>query len=236
MRLLLPQNCLLCGADAGDAVLCTPCLADLPLHDSPACPICAQPTATHSVLPYPAAPEHNPGEVCGACLRHPPAFTRSVSAYTYRFPLDKLIPALKYHHQFAVVDVLTAPLVARVASASLPDALIAMPLHPLRLRERGFNQSLLLARRLAARLQIPLLEPTCQRIRDTAPQTGLPVKQRQANLRNAFVCTDAVANKRIAIVDDVMTTGSSLDSLARALLRAGAADVQCWVSARAVVP
>ncbi|MHB1676152.1 MAG: ComF family protein [Sulfuriferula sp.] len=236
MRSLVPQNCLLCNAEAGNAALCTSCLADLPLHVEPVCPICAHPTAVHFSLSHPSSPDQNHGEICGACLRQPPAFTRSVAAYAYLFPLDKLITALKYHHQFAVIDTLTAPLIARLSTAALPDALIAMPLHPQRLRERGFNQSLLLARRIARQLQLPLLETACVRLRDTAPQTTLPVKQRRSNLRNAFACTKKVAGKRIGIIDDVMTSGSSLDYLTQALLKAGATEVECWVSARALLP
>ena len=221
MRSLLPQNCLLCNAEAGLAALCPACLADLPLHTAPACPVCAQPIAG--------------GEICGACLRHPPAFKRSLVGYTYAFPLDQLIHALKYQHQFAVIDTLTAPLISAIPNDRLPDAVIAMPLHPQRLRERGYNQSLLLARNITRRLQLPLLTSACLRTRNTPAQTSLPIKQRQQNLHNAFACRTTVTKQRIAIVDDVMTSGSSLDSLARALLNAGAAEVQCWVVARAVL-
>ncbi len=175
------------------------------------------------------------GEICGACLKHLPKFARSVAAYAYRFPMDKLIGAFKYHQQFALIDILTEPLIARVSTGILPDALVAMPLHPQRLRERGFNQSLLLARRIARQLQLPLLDTACRRVRDTAPQTTLSVQQRRTNLRSAFVCTGQFTGKRIAIIDDVMTSGSSLNSLAQALLQAGATEVECWVTARAVL-
>lgn len=216
---LLPQNCLLCTAEAGRASLCPPCLADLPLHTLPTCPVCAYPTPL--------------AEVCGNCLRHPPAYSRSIAAYIYRFPLDQLVQSLKYHHQFAVIDVLTAPLLARITE--LPDAIIAMPLHHKRLMERGFNQSQLLASHIAKQLQLPLLDHACQRIRDTTPQAALPIKERHKNIRNAFSCDGSVAGKRIAIVDDVMTSGSTLDSLAKVMLAAGATEVQCWVVARAVL-
>lgn len=234
-RIFFPQNCLLCGAAAGPRALCDACLADLPLHSEPACPICAHPAAGDAPaitkLPAQAA-----GETCGVCLKHPPRFKRSIAAYAYRFPLDKLIGALKYRQQFALIDILTAPLIARASAGVLPDALIAMPLHPQRLRERGFNQSLLLGRHIARQLQVPLLETACLRVRDTAPQTTLSVKQRRSNLHDAFACTETVTGKRIGIIDDVMTSGSSLDSVAHALLKAGATEVECWVSARAALP
>ena len=221
MRILMPQNCLLCNAEAGPAILCPDCLADLPIQAIPACPICAQPTTS--------------GESCGSCLRRPPAFKRTLVAYQYAFPLDQLVHALKYQHQFAVIDTLTAPLIAALRAVPLPDAVIAMPLHPLRLRERGFNQSLLLARYISHQLQLPLLTAACTRTRNTAAQTTLSIQQRQKNLRGAFACGAAVANRRIAIIDDVMTSGSSLESLAAALLNAGAGEVECWVVARAVL-
>lgn len=233
-RFFFPQNCLLCGVVAGAHALCDACLADLPLHGEPACPVCAHPAASGAATGT-ELPDSGAGEICGACLKHPPRFKHCLAAYTYRFPLDKLIGALKYRQQFALIDILTAPLIARASVGVLPDALVAMPLHPQRLRERGFNQSLLLARRIARRLQLPLLETACARLRDTAPQTTLPVTQRRSNLRDAFACTAIVAGKRIAIIDDVMTSGSSLDSLTHALLQAGATEVECWVSARAAL-
>ncbi|ARU32795.1 hypothetical protein CAP31_01690 [Sulfuriferula sp. AH1] len=222
-RNLLPQHCLLCTAEAGHAALCPSCIAELPLHPAPACPICAYPTLSD--------------EVCGACLAHRPAYHCSIAAYTYAFPLNQLVRALKYHHQFAVIDTLIAPLLARIdASAEpLPDAIIAMPLHRNRLKERGFNQSQQLARAIAGKLQLPMLDHACQRSRDTPPQAALPLKERQRNIRNAFTCDSSVTGKRIAIVDDVMTSGGTLDSLARAIMAAGAIEVQCWVVARAVL-
>ena len=234
-RIFWPQYCLLCNAAAGEQAVCPACLAELPLHDAPACPICAHPSAHALDRAHPATSDRVYTDICGDCLKHPPRFLRSLAAYTYRFPLDKLIGALKYHQQFAVIDILTAPLIA-LAAGPLPDALVAMPLHPHRLRERGFNQSLLLARRIARQLRLPLLQTACRRVRDTPPQTTLPVKQRRSNLGNAFTCADSVAGKRIGIVDDVMTSGSSLDSLAQALLQAGALEVECWVAARATLP
>lgn len=193
------------------------------MHSAPACPICAYPTLA--------------GEVCGDCLAQRPAYQRSFAAYIYAFPLNQLVQALKYHHQFAVIDTLIAPLLARISASTepLPDAIIAMPLHRNRLKERGFNQSQQLARAIAGKLQLPLLNHACQRSRDTPPQAALPLKERHRNIRNAFTCDSSVAGKRIAVIDDVMTSGSTLDSLARAIMAAGAIEVQCWVVARAVL-
>lgn len=219
---LFPQNCYLCGAKAGRHPVCAGCSADLERHTTAACPICAHPTAL--------------GEICGQCLRHPPAYQHTLAAYRYEFPTDKLIHALKYQHQFALVDTLIAPLLELASNTARPDALLAMPLHPHRLRERGYNQSQLLAAAISHRLNIPLLPLAASRNRNTRPQTGLPLSERHANIKNAFTAdTQQVMGKHIAIVDDVMTSGSTLNSLAHSLKRAGASEVSCWVVARAVL-
>jgi ComF family protein len=107
-----------------------------------------------------------------------------------------------------------------------------MPLHPLRLRERGFNQSHLLAQHLAKNLNIALLTDVCQRTRNTPPQSSLPWQERGKNMRGAFTCSADLTGKHIAIVDDVMTTGISIEELARSLRQAGAVQISAWVLAR----
>lgn len=217
-RLVLPHDCLLCGAPSGGDPLCPACRADLPWHRTPQCPRCA--------LPTPA------GETCGHCLRHPPAFDRTLAAFAYEFPLDALIQALKYGHQLAILAPLAAALSQRAQDRPRPDFLIAMPLHPLRLRERGFNQALELAKIVARKLDIPLLPHGAERIRATAPQVGLPWKERTGNLRGAFACSLDLHGKHVAILDDVMTTGTSLHELALTLRRQGAREISAWVVAR----
>jgi len=218
----VPHACLLCGAPAGAAPLCSGCLADLPWHRQPQCPQCALPTPG--------------GQLCGACLRHPPAFGRTHAALAYAFPLDRMIPRLKYHGQLAVAPVLAESLAQVVEHAPRPDRLIAMPLHAQRLRERGFNHASEIARVVARRLGLPLDADSCRRIRDTPPQMGLKHDQRRRNLRGAFACSSEVRGQRIALVDDVMTTGTSLDELAKTLRQAGAESVETWVVARTLPP
>lgn len=170
--------------------------------------------------------------MCGQCLKQPPAFDHTVAAFSYDFPLDKLVQALKYREHLILVNFLADALARRISSR--PDCMVAMPLHPARLRERGFNQSLLLARRILRQLEIPLLEHACERVRDTPPQTGLPWKEREKNMRQAFACkadTD-LRGRHVAIVDDVMTTGASIGELAHAMKQAGAREVSAWVVAR----
>ncbi|MBI5007018.1 MAG: ComF family protein [Nitrosomonadales bacterium] len=217
-RLLPAQPCLLCGAESHAGLCCEACAADLPHLLGLHCPVCALPTPN--------------GSVCGECLRQQPPFDHTVAAFSYDFPLDKLIQALKFREQLILVDFLADALAQRITIQ--PNYIVALPLHPDRLRERGFNQSLLLARRISDRLHIPLLADICSRVRNTPPQSTLPWKERDKNMRQAFTCKDSaeVRGKHIAIVDDVMTTGASTGELARALKQAGAREISVWVVAR----
>ena len=172
------------------------------------------------------------GELCGHCLSDPPVFTHSTALFGYAFPLDKLILAMKFGKQLALADAFAEKLAQRIYTNNLPDCIIPMPLHPTRLRERGFNQSLLLAKKVARQLNLPCLPRACSRVRDTPAQSSLKWKERDKNLRNAFSCIIDLTGKRVALVDDVMTTGASLDALALAVKNSGAADIQTWVVAR----
>ncbi|MCL5060294.1 MAG: ComF family protein [Candidatus Thermoplasmatota archaeon] len=218
---MLPPACLLCSAGSTRA-LCAGCLAELPWHRQPQCPQCAIPTPD--------------GQRCGACLKHPPAFDRTHAALAYAFPLDRMIPRLKYHGQLAIAPVLGECLAEAVSAAPRPDRLMAMPLHPARIRERGFNHATEIARTVAKRLALPLDTRSARRIRDTPPQMGLKHQARRRNVRGAFVCSDDVRGQCVALIDDVMTTGTSLDELAATLKQAGAREVTCWVVARTLPP
>jgi ComF family protein len=212
----------LCGARAGTQPLCDGCHADLPWLRQPGCPRCA--------LPTPA------GQVCGACLKQPPAFDRSCAALAYAFPLDRLIPRLKYQGELAIVPALAACLSEAVAAQPRPDCLVPMPLHAVRLRERGFNHATEIARETARRLGLALDSAGCRRTRDTPPQQGLRHDARRRNVRGAFSCSATFQGRHVALIDDVMTTGTSLDELAATLKRAGAREVSCWVVARTLPP
>jgi ComF family protein len=167
-------------------------------------------------------------------LQHPPAYTQAIAAFRYESPLDSLIKALKFDERLILANFLADALAARITAR--PDHLLALPLHPARLRERGFNQSQLLAARLADALQLPLLSGAASRVRDTPPQSTLPWRARARNMRKAFALSPDldVRDRHIAIVDDVMTSGASIDALARLLLDAGASKVSAWVVARTV--
>lgn len=217
-RISPAQPCSLCGSMNWDGLWCNACERDMPRLGAASCPICA--------LPSPAA------QVCGHCLRKPPAFDRTLAPYRYAFPVDQLIQAMKFREQLALADAFALHFAQHCTPATLPDLLIPMPLHPAKLRSRGFNQSLLFASGLSRRLHIPLLQTACRRVRDTPPQSGLPWDQRRKNVRNAFECASEVQGKHVALVDDVLTTGASMNALAKAVRKQGAREIDVWVIAR----
>ena len=217
-RLLPAQPCMLCGAMSRDGLWCNACNNSLPYLDMPHCPVCA--------LPTPA------GEVCGHCLSDLPRFTSTTAVYGYSFPLDKLVHGMKYGEQLALAHAFALRLMQRIDRNSLPDCVIAMPLHPAKLRERGFNQSQLIASSLSRKLKLKLLTGACERVRDTPPQSSLKWKERRKNVRNAFRCNIDLTGKKVTLVDDVLTTGASMNALAEAVSAKGAADIAAWVIAR----
>lgn len=214
----LPQDCLLCAANSAD-LICEDCANDLPRLPDTRCPVCAIPTPN--------------GETCGRCLAKPPHFDVTHALYPYEFPLDKLVQSFKYGHRLALANYFGAQL-ASLAHGTGADRIIPLPLHGERLRTRGFNQALELARPVAKKLQRPLSASLCQRIRNTPAQADLPWKERRKNIRHAFQCTADVTGQTILLVDDVMTTGSSLDECARTLKLHGAKAVIALVVARAL--
>lgn len=213
---LLPQDCLLCGCPDADDLLCPACASDLTPLPAERCPVCA--------LPAPG------GTACGNCLRHPPHFDATYAATAYGFPLDGLVQAFKYGHQLA----LAAFFARRMGAAPPPraDVMMPLPLSMQRLRERGFNQAVELAKPLARLLRMPLDTVSPLRVTDTAAQAGLPWKQRRANVRRAFECRADLTGKSVIVIDDVMTTGATLDEFAATLKRQGAVRVTNWVLAR----
>ena len=217
-QFLPAQPCVLCGSMSHFGLWCEPCDAAMPYLDTNVCPVCALPTTS--------------GEICGHCLQTPPAYQHTQAAFGYQFPVDRLIQAMKYQEQLAVTGIFAEKLLSRVDKTHLPDYLIPMPLHPAKLKQRGFNQALLIARPLADALNIPLLTNACHRLRDTPSQTDLPWSERTKNVKDAFNCETDLTGKHVALIDDVMTTGASLNELARAVQKCGARDIRAWVVAR----
>ncbi len=216
---LLPGSCLLCAADSATDLLCPACAADLPQLPAALCPQCGDATTL--------------GERCGACLKDPPAFARTLALFRYEFPVDRLIQALKYGHQLPLAAWFGARL-GRLLVAADHDLVLPLPLHPSRLQARGFNQSLEIARPVARALGVAIDPTLLSRTRATPPQADLPLKERAGNVRGAFACGGNLAGKRVLLVDDVMTTGSTLREAARILKLDGAVQVTVAVAARAL--
>jgi len=174
--------------------------------------------------------------LCGACLKRAPGFDAATALLHYRAPADYLIQRLKFSGELAVAPLLADLLAEKIAvrASPLPDFLIPVPLHRVRLQERGFNQATELARRLGQRLDLPIEHRRCRRDRYTRSQSLTPTGLRLRNLRGAFSVTGELPrNAHVAIVDDVMTTGHTSNELARTLKQAGAEFVEVWVIARA---
>jgi ComF family protein len=220
---VLPPRCLLC-AGRGDSMrdLCTACIGDM-ARNRLCCPRCALPLQT-------------PAPLCGECLKREPPFTAASAPFVYGHPLDLLMGRLKFGHSLAAGRVLSELWIAalRESMPAKPLALVPVPLHPSRLRERGYNQALELARPLARALEIPLRPDLLRRLRATPAQLNLEAKTRRRNLRGAFGIVENVAlPAHVAVVDDVMTTGTTLRECAKTLLRGGVARVDVWALARA---
>ena len=226
-NLVFGGTCLLCRGAAdgarGEALLCAACERDLPrIGAEGLCPRCA--------LPAPG------GALCAACRPAPPHFDATLAALAYRFPADVLIQALKFRGALAISALLGRVLAQRVAGSERIDAVLPVPLSAARIRARGYNQSMEIARVVARATGLPLRPSLCERIRDTAAQIELPPAERVRNVRGAFRCPHPLEGLAVAVVDDVMTTGATLDELARTLKRAGASRVVNWVAARTFPP
>lgn len=229
---LYPARCLLCegrGLSAGSQLmdLCEHCRQQLPWNLS-ACARCA--------LPLPAGmPE---GAVCGICQKKSPAFDHSYSLFRYEQPVIWLVQQLKFNerlsHTRLLGELFADQLMQRdMPAENRPQCILPVPLHNKRLRERGFNQSIELVSPVARKTSLPVLLDHVERKRSTEAQTGLDAKQRRKNIRGAFECIKAIPYEHVAVFDDVVTTGSTVNELARVLKRAGVRRVDVWSIARA---
>lgn len=219
VRQLMPSSCLLCGSDSIDEVICDGCMEDLPRLPAQHCPQCAEPTTF--------------GERCGSCLATPPHFDDTTAVFKYEFPADRIIHSLKYGHKLAIAKWAAHQLAQRLQGRTF-DLIVPLPLHPHRLRQRGFNQSAEIARHLEKHLKIPVDRSTLRRHIATPPQAELPLKERHRNVRNAFECVGQLQGKKVLLIDDVMTSGATVSECARMLRMHGASQVSVGVLARAL--
>ena len=220
---LWPTVCVLCRARGQSGLdLCPGCEADLPWNGC-ACVRCAAPLYARV------------DERCGACLRRPPFMHSACAAFRYAYPIDRLVQGLKYRREASYARVLGALLARRLVAraAPPPQALIPMPLSPQRYRARGFNQSYELALPVALALRVPIRADLVVRERETQEQAGLGAAERRRNVRGAFALLRPLELQHVAIIDDVMTTGSTANEVAKVLRRGGATNVEAWCVARA---
>lgn len=243
LRRLYPPTCVLCGAAGleplGHALpvpgvagrgppvcdgldLCRACLAGLPryLHGCSRCGV-----------PLPA---ETPAGPCGQCQRRPPPYASCHAAFLYTEPLPTLVGGAKFRGRMNLIRLLgqCLALSLREHKVAMPDLIVPVPLHAKRLRQRGYNQALELARVLGRELGVPWDAHSCSRILHTKPQTALERKERRRNVRGAFRVRGPLGVERVAVLDDVVTTGSTVSELSRVLLQAGVEQVDVWAVAR----
>ena len=221
-------QCLFCLEPTSNQYsLCEHCESALPdnkLH----CLICSS--------PIPLTQADQPALICGQCQKNPPSYNTSLIPFLYTSPLKQSIAALKFHRNLSYVPLLAYIFIRALKSrqSKMPECILPVPLHPKRLQQRGFNQALELLSIISTQLGIPLDYSLCQRNKDTPFQSGLSAKQRKQNLRNAFIVSKPQLYKHIAIFDGVVTTGTTVNELARKLKASGAEIIEVWAIARTI--
>ena len=218
---LLPSHCLLCGARGQGALsLCAACEADMP-RNTMCCARCA-------------LPQESPARLCGRCIKREPPWDAVWVPFRYEWPLAQLESRFKFGGDLAAGRTLSMLWLATPRPEALPQAIVPVPLHRSRLRGRGYNQALELAKPLAKHFDIRLLHEALRRNRATGAQTELTAVQRRRNVRGAFETNfDGAVPEHVAVLDDVFTTGATLAECVRVLKRAGVQRVDVWALARA---
>jgi len=233
LSLILPARCHTCRQnlrDEDNPCFCRSCWETISLIDGPCCPRCGKPFASGAAL------SHSPGHLCGDCREKPPRFDRAVAAGWYEGVLAEAIHLFKYRGKTLLARPLGSLLVNAMDRLPRLDGLVPVPLHPSRLREREFNQALLMCDYLSAGSGLPVIQGL-ERTRGTPPQIGLAHSARRGNVRRAFFADrpERFEGRRIALVDDVFTTGATVNDCARALKQAGAEMVCVLTVARTPV-
>lgn len=220
IKIVFPSRCLVCGTYEmnDDAVVCGICRKALPILEGQFCRCCGRSFVSN--VPF----DH----LCGDCLQDPPSFTTARSLASYEEPLVTLLRKFKYNKDTSVL-----PLIKELSSLFIPflpqdvDIILPVPLHKQRLRSRGYNQSLLLARAMFPHHKPIIVPNVLKRVENSVSQAGLNKKERSVNLRNAFDVRlpEYVRNKKVCLVDDVYTTGATLNECSKVLVNTGACEV-----------
>jgi len=216
------NRCFLCSSPSGGhESICRSCLNDL-TYNTDACPACAKPDSA--------------SRLCAGCLNLPQTFIdNSWALFRYHYPVNRLIQNMKFKQGLNIANHLGGMLSKLFLKHNtvLPDCIIPVPLHPKRLISRGYNQSVELARPFSRRLGIRLDTSSCKRIRATVPQADLPARKRKGNVRNAFSVVETCDYDHVLLIDDVITTGSTINELARTIKHAGVRRIEVLAVARA---
>lgn len=221
---IFPPTCILCQNPSNQVHdLCRRCLNDLPFLPA-GCPYCAHPLTS-------------PDLCCGSCLKNPPPFDALYALFAYQAPITHLMMTLKFHNKLLYAQILGELMAKTIQNhwyhnRSLPHVIIPVPLHPKRLQERGYNQSLEIARPIAKLLQLPIDTQSCSRIKHTDAQARLELKHRKHNVKNAFFIQGHKRGMSIAVIDDITTTGHTLAAFCLALKKAGASRIDVWCCAK----
>ncbi len=239
---IFPEVCRACGVSINlsqnnqksyspkNSFFCGDCWEKIIRIKGPFCPICSAPFRSEMTM------LHSPGHQCGDCREDPPYFSKAISPYPYEGVLAKAIQLLKYEKHSALSKTLVSLCMDELLQLEI-DCVAAIPLHITRLREREFNQSLLLAKEVARCLNRPLIVNLMKRTRETQAQVGLSKNKRKKNIQGAFsvLSPECVVGQRIVLLDDVYTTGSTLKEGAKTLVRSGAKEVVVMAPARMVL-
>ncbi|MCL5260101.1 MAG: ComF family protein [Gammaproteobacteria bacterium] len=223
LDLLFPRICVLCKAPSKrDFDLCLGCEHELP-HIKFSCEQCGLPLAVNQAQ-------------CGSCLTDPPAFNATKSLFFYEAPIDSLVLALKFNNNLLYAnlfgELLALHLQGYYHNRKLPEVIIPVPLHRDRLRERGYNQALEIARPVAKKLNIQINKFSCVRFKNTLQQSALAFSERKQNIKDAFAVVKPLHAKYVAIIDDVVTTGYTVNEFSKSLRQAGAEKIDVWCVAR----
>lgn len=227
LQFLLPHTCFLCKFPSDRPQdLCSACLKSLPILPQ-SCPRCAK-TLWNPKLSI---------TICKTCRKKPPPFEALYALFSYESPITKLIMELKFHDRLVNAQILGELMAEAIQEqwyhkSPLPDCILPVPLHPKRLRERGYNQALEIARPIAKALKLPIETQLCVRIKHTLAQAQLSRRKRRKNIKNAFAVHGQINNRHIAVLDDVITTGQTLNAICTTLRKAGARQIDVWCCAR----